>query len=159
MPQTFYSFNPWEFLGLEEAGNNDEEQQEILPCSAKIVKITNLGLMTVRYSREVTKSVSLNDTTVEIYVEPYDMDSYTQSLQNSKRRVLKKGGGKASTSGLPENLSSQEGFESLNFERYNLTWEQVSFTDTEAIFQLYFKSPIHISPNIEQDRLVMHIKN
>jgi hypothetical protein len=25
MPQTFYSFNPWEFLGLEEAGNNDEE--------------------------------------------------------------------------------------------------------------------------------------
>ena len=104
--------------------------------------------MTVKFAREVIKSVTLNETTIDIYVQPFDMDSYAQSQQVTRRRELKKGGGKASISGVEVPITSSEKEDllgSLNLERFNLTWELVSFSGTEMIIQVYFKSPIHIS--------------
>ena len=78
--------------------------------------------MTVKFAREVFKSVSLNETTIDIYVQPFDMDSYAQSQQVTRRRELKKGGGKASISGVEVPITSSEKEDllgSLNLESFN----------------------------------------
>ena len=45
---------------------------EILPCSAKISKISHLGLVSLKFNREVILTETFNETTVDIYVQPAD---------------------------------------------------------------------------------------
>jgi hypothetical protein len=43
--------------------------------------------------------------------------------------------------------------------QFNLTWEVKSFEKQQLFIQINFTSPESISPYMEQDTLVMHIRN
>ena len=49
-----------------------EEEIIIIPCTAKISSISNLGIVTVKFNREVDFSTTFNESTVDVYVVAAD---------------------------------------------------------------------------------------
>ena len=47
-----------------------QEKPGPLPCWAYDAEISNIGVLTLKYNREVVITQSFNETTLDIYVQP-----------------------------------------------------------------------------------------
>lgn len=47
----------------------------------------------------------------------------------------------------------------FNFTALNFTWNTTDILDNQLVLQLYFHDPLSISPNIDQDRIVVSLRN
>ena len=72
--KTASSFNPWTYFGLDSDNENhlDGEPDPILPCSGKVLEISQLGKVTLKYNREVRLTGEFSNKTVSIYIVPVD---------------------------------------------------------------------------------------
>ena len=97
--------------------------------SAKITKVSSVGLVTVEYSTDMVTDFNLtwiNETVLDLYIDPAN------------------------------NRSNNADF---NMTTVNFTWEVVSFEKNKLVIQLEFFKPAFISPEVEQDQLVIHVKD
>ena len=121
------------------------ERPEPLPCRAEVKDISNIGVLTLGWNRETGYTESFNETTLDIYVQPYDTDYFytgptltmIDETENDEeaRRFLR-----------PRGRLGGFGTSSAN---YNLTWEVIEETPDHVLIQLYFEQVLQISAKIK----------
>ena len=105
-------------------------------------EISNIGVLTIKYSREAIVTESFNETTLDIYVKPQDTEYvYTGPIDQIRRNLKPKGAGSRA------GLSRLVGGEST--ANYNLTWEVIDESDDHVDIQLYFAEVFQISSKLE----------